>query len=150
MAQTATVLVGYFLWTRESKNHGGRFVLLCTTLGLALYPALTALTHQFGFIVFYAALSGIFQAGLNLVFFDEQMKTVPPQHSGTFVSFVHSSQNLATMTGPLLGTLLADQIGIGNALFISSILRLLGFGLFAGCHTFCPASFKVRCWLQQD
>jgi hypothetical protein len=30
-----------------------------------------------------------------------------------------------------LGTLLADQIGIGNALLVSALLRLIGFGLFA-------------------
>ncbi|MFN8456509.1 MAG: MFS transporter [Anaerolineae bacterium] len=149
-AQTATVLMGYFLWTRESKSRGGRFVLLCTTLGLALYPGLTALTHQPGLIAFYAALSGVFQAGLNLVFFDEQMKTVPPQHSATFVSLGQSSQNLATVAGPLLGTLLADQIGIGNALFLSALLRLLGFVLFAGWYTRWSVSLKRRGWLQQD
>jgi hypothetical protein len=130
-AQTAIVLVGYYLWVRQSKRHGGRFVLLWATLGLALHPALVAFTHHTGWIVLFAGLSGIFQAGLNLVFFDELMKTVPPRHSATFVSLAQSSTYLATMAAPLLGTLLADQIGLGNALLMSSVLRLIGFGLFA-------------------
>jgi MFS family permease len=129
--QTAILLVGYFLWVRESKTHGGRFVLLCTTFGLALYPALTASTQNVGWIALYAGLSGIFQAGLNLVFFDELMQTVPPKYSATFVSLAQSSTYLATVAAPLLGTLLADQIGIGNALLVSALLRLIGFGLFA-------------------
>jgi hypothetical protein len=40
-AQTAVLLVGYFLWTRSSRLRGSRFVLLWTTFGLTLYPALT-------------------------------------------------------------------------------------------------------------
>lgn len=130
-SQTAIVLVGYYLWVRQSKQHGGRFVLLCTTFGLAMHPVLVAFTAQPGWLALHAGLSGIFQAGLNLVFFDELMRTVPPRYSATFVSLSQSSQNLATVAAPLLGTLLADQIGLGNALLLSGLLRLLGFGLFA-------------------
>jgi MFS family permease len=68
-AQTAVLLVGYFLWTRQSRLRGSRFVLLWTTCGLSLYPALTALTHNVQFITVYAGLAGIFQAGIDLVFF---------------------------------------------------------------------------------
>lgn len=130
-AQTAIVLVGYYLWVRQSKRHGGRFVLLCTTFGLALHPALVAFSHQPVWIVLYAGLSGIFQAGLNLVFFDELMKTVPPRYSATFVSLAQSTTYLATVTAPIVGTLLADQIGLDMALVLSAVLRLIGFGLFA-------------------
>lgn len=130
-AQTAIVLVGYYLWVRQSKRYGGRFVLLCTTFGLALHPALVAFSHQPVWIVLYAGLSGIFQAGLNLVFFDELMKTVPPRYSATFVSLAQSTTYLATVAAPIFGTLLADQIGLGMALLLSALLRLLGFGLFA-------------------
>lgn len=130
-SQTAIVLVGYYLWVRQSKQFGGRFVLLCTTFGLALHPALIAYTHQPGLIALYAGLLGIFQAGLNLVFFDELMKTVPPRYSATFVALSQSSQYLAAVAAPLVGTLLADQIGLGNALLLSALLRVIGFGLFA-------------------
>jgi hypothetical protein len=129
--QTAIMLVGYYLWARQSRARGSRFVLLCTTLGLTLYPALTAFTHRVELIVFYAALAGIFQAGLDLVFFDELMRTVPPEYSATFVSLAQSWQYLSSALAPLLGTLLADQIGLGGALVVSALLRLIGFGLFA-------------------
>ena len=130
-AQTIVMLVGYYVWTRQSRARGSRFVLLCTTLGLALYPALVATTRRVEWIVLCAGLAGVFQAGLDLVFFDELMKTIPPRHSATFVSVASSLQNLARMMGPLLGTLLADRIGIGGALVVSAVLRLIGFGLFA-------------------
>lgn len=130
-AQTIVMLVGYYVWTRQSRARGSRFVLLCTTLGLALYPALVATTRRVEWIALCAGLAGIFQAGLDLVFFDELMKTIPPRHSATFVSVASSIKHFARMVGPLLGTLLADRIGIGGALVVSAVLRLIGFGLFA-------------------
>jgi len=41
-------------------------------------------------------------------------------------------QYLSAVVTPLLGALLADHIGIGGALVVSSMMRLIGFGLFAG------------------
>ena len=130
-SQTAVMLVGYYIWTRQSRQRGSRFVLLWTTLGVALYPALTSTTTSEQIIVLYAGLAGIFQAGLDLVFFDELMKTVPIQYSATFVSLAQSMQHLSTIASPLIGTYLASQIGIGGALLVSAGLRFSGFALFA-------------------
>jgi predicted MFS family arabinose efflux permease len=146
-AQTAIVLVGYYLWVRQSRRRGSRFVLLWTTCGLAFHPILTAFTLRVEWIVFYAGLAGILQAGLNLVFFDELMKTVPPQRSATFVSFAQSAQYLSTVAAPLIGTMLADQFGLTSALVISGLLRLLGFGLFVLGKNDRPR--RVRPWLKR-
>jgi MFS family permease len=97
---------------------------------MVLYPALTALTPRVDWIMVYAGIAGLFQAGLDLVFFDELMKTVPPEYSATFVALAQSMQYLSTIVAPLLGTALADSIGLGGALLASAVLRLLGFFLF--------------------
>ena len=44
---------------------------------------MTAITQRVELIAIYAGLAGIFQAGLDLVFFDELMKTVPLEYSAT-------------------------------------------------------------------
>ncbi len=129
--QTGIMLIGYYFWSRESRAHGGRFVLLWTTFGLSLYPILTAFTHQVEWIALYAGLAGIFQAGLDLVFFDELMKTFPAKYSATFVSLAQSLQYLSTVASPLVGTWLAEYIGLGGALVVSGGLRLIGFAMFA-------------------
>jgi len=130
MLFTLVMLVGYFLWPRVSKRRGGRFVLLATTLGMSLYPAFTATTHHVESIMVFAAIAGLFQAGLDLVFFDELLKTIPAEYSATFVSLAQSMQYLATVIAPLVGTFLATYIGLGGALWLSAGLRLLGFLLF--------------------
>ena len=132
MTQTLIMLVGYFLWPRISRRRGGRFVLLATSLGMVFYPALSAATPQIHLIVLYAGIAGLFQAGLDLVFFDELMKTVPPEYSATFVALAQSMQYLSMIIAPLLGTWLSsyDAIGLGGALWLSAGLRLFGFLLF--------------------
>lgn len=130
MTMTLVMLLGYFVWPRASRQWGGRFVLLATTLGMILYPALTASAPRVGWIILFAGVAGLFQAGLDLVFFDELMKTVPPDYSATFVSLAQSMQYLSAIIAPLLGTWMADYIGLGGALWVSAGLRLLGFLLF--------------------
>jgi Na+/melibiose symporter-like transporter len=129
--QTLLALVGYYMWPRTTRRRGSRFVLLATTLGLSLHPALAGITHSVQLIVVYAALAGIFQAGLDLVFFDELLKTVPAEQSATFISLAQMLQYVATFAGPVVGTLLADRIGLGGALLTGAALRLVGFALFA-------------------
>jgi MFS family permease len=130
-AQTAVLVFGYFFWTRAYRARGSRFVLLWTTLGLALYPALVAATQQVQIIVVLAGIAGIFQAGTDLVFFDELMKTVPVEYSATFVSFSQGLQYSAAIVAPLIGTWLSASIGLGGVLMVSAGVRLIGFVLFA-------------------
>ncbi len=129
--QTAVVMVGYYMWTRQSKLRGSRYVLLRATLGLSIYPALIASTHRVELIALFAGLAGILQSGIDLVFFDELMRTVPEKYSAVFVSLAQSLQYFSAIIAPLIGTLLADRIGIGSAMVVSAAVRLLGFGLFA-------------------
>ncbi len=130
MFMTLVMLVGYFLWPWLSRQRGGRTVLLATTFGMIFYPALSAMTTRVEWIIIFAGIAGLFQAGLDLVFFDELMKTVPADYSATFVSISQSLQYLSTIVAPLLGTWIADYIGLGGALWLSAGLRLLGFLLF--------------------
>jgi MFS family permease len=130
MTFTLTMLVGYFLWPRVSRRRGARPVLLATTLGMTFYPALSAATPNINLIILYAGISGLFQAGLDLVFFDELMKTVPPEYSATLVALAQSMQYFSMVVAPLLGTSLANYIGLGGVLWLSAALRFFGFLLF--------------------
>lgn len=129
-AQTASLLIGYFLWPRLSRKRGARFVLLASTFGLSLYPLFVAGTYSVVLIAILAGLMGIFQAGIDLVFFDELMKTVPVEYSATFVALSQTMNYLPNVIAPLIGTWLVGQIGIGWALVIGALLRGLGFLLF--------------------
>ena len=129
-AQMVVLVLGYFLWSRQHRSHGSRFVLIWTTSGLTLYPVLVASTQQVELMVVFAALAGIFQAGIDLVFFDELMKTIPVEYSATFVSLAQSIQYISASIAPIIGTVLATYIGLGGALMVSAAIRLIGALLF--------------------
>jgi hypothetical protein len=128
--QTAILIFGYFFWTRQSRLRGSRFVLLATTLGASFYPILIGLSNSYYPIPLYAGINGVFQAGINLVFFDELMKTFPAKYSATFVAAAQGLQYLSAIIAPFLGTYLADHYGFTPALLISGGISLVGFGLF--------------------
>jgi predicted MFS family arabinose efflux permease len=123
-------VVGYFFWSRIYRKRSSRFVLLITTLGVALYPGLVALTNNQTLVLIIATVAGIFQAGIDLVFFDELMKTIPPRYSPTFVSLAQSIQYLSAILAPLVGTYLSEHIGLSSALLFSAAVRFIGFILF--------------------
>lgn len=130
-AQTVILIIGYFFWSQQSRRRGSRSVLIWATCGISFYPVLVAMTHEPAMIMVFAGFAGIFQAGVDLVFFDELMKRVPPQYSATFVSFAQSIQYISTIIAPMAGTTLAGAIGLAPALIISGALRFMGFLLFA-------------------
>jgi hypothetical protein len=130
IASNTTVIVGYFFWMNQSRRRGSRIVLLATTLGSAMYPILVGISQQVWPVVIFAGLNGIFQAGLNLIFFDELMKRVPPDHSATFVAVAQTLQYLSMVAAPLLAPALSKWLGFGNSLMLAGGISIFGFVLF--------------------
>ena len=131
-AATATLVIGYFYWIRVSRRKSSIYILLWSTLGLSIYTMLVSFIQQEWLIALLAGISGIFQAGTSLTFFDEFMKTIPDEYGATFVSVGQSVEHLALIIAPIFASSLSVWIGIGPALFISGLLRLCGFFLFLG------------------
>lgn len=129
-AASFLIIFSYFIWTKQVHKRGARFALLWTTFGLSLYPILVSFTIEPWLIVIYAAVAGLFQGGLDLIFFDELMKTVPTESAATFISFYQTTNYMSSILAPLLATLLADSIGVGWGILIAGLIRLTGFGLF--------------------
>ncbi len=130
IAANVTVILGYFFWTYQSRRRGSRTVLLATTFGVSLFPIMVGLTTKVWPVPIYAGIFGIFQAGLNLVMFDELMKRVPIEYSATFIAAAQSIQYLSSIFAPLIGTSLANVVGLNFALMLGGAVSLAGFGLF--------------------
>jgi hypothetical protein len=130
IAANSTVIIGYFFWMQQSRRRGSRLVLLATTFGVSLFSVMTGLTRQVWPVPLYAAIYGIFQAGLNLVLFDELMKRIPAGYSASFVAVSQSIQYTSSVIAPLFGTWLAWQFGLSVALILGGAVSLIGFLLF--------------------
>ena len=124
------MIFGYFFWTQISRRHGSKSVLLWSTFGVGLYPILLSLTNSYWLIAILAGITGIFLAGLDLVFFDELLRTVPAEYAATYVSLAQGIQYLSSFISPLIGTALATKFGTGTALMVAGCIRLIGFLFF--------------------
>lgn len=127
--QTFVMMIAYFVWARLSQRKGERWVLLAAALGVSFYPLLTALTHRVEPLVIWAALGGLFTAGVDLVFFDVVLGACPADQQATYLGMYQTTVYVAAFLAPLAGTALADAVGIVPTLIIATALRLTGFGL---------------------
>ena len=130
IAASSTVILGYFFWMNQSRRRGSHLVLLATTFGASLYPILVGISHQVWPVVIFAGINGVFQAGLNLVFFDELMNRVPVDYSATFVAAAQMLQYLSLIAAPLLAPWISNQLGVNAGLIIAGGVSLLGFSFF--------------------
>lgn len=127
---SGVLLVAYFLWSTMTRRHGAQIVLRVCAFALGFYPLLTGLTTSVLPLPLYAALAGIFMAGIDLVMFDILLETCPPRHSASYIAFNQTTNYIATFLAPTLGTFLADTLGTAPALFVSAGLRFAGAALF--------------------
>jgi MFS family permease len=130
-SQTMAMLAGYYVWRRRSAKVGGRAVMLIALPCAALFPAVLSIVHQLPLVVLVAGLGGFFTAGVDLVLFDELMRTVPRRSAVALASVHATGINGLSIVAPILGASLAAVIGIEAGLRVGTVLSLAGFGLFA-------------------
>ena len=71
-------------------------------------------------------MHGFFFAGVDLVFFDMVLATSPSENQATYIGFYHTTVYVATFAAPLIGSALADVVGLGPLLIVATLLRLTG------------------------
>lgn len=130
MAGNATLVAAYFLWGRVAVRKGHRLVLILSSVGLSLYPILTALITTPDLLIPVAVVWGAFAAGIDIAFFEALLRTCPPDRRTSFVATNTAFANLAVFVAPLTGTLLADVLGIRAVLVLAGAISLAGAGLF--------------------
>ena len=129
--QSLALLGGYQFWKRQSRIRGTRILLLIVMLVSAVYPAALSLTDQLIVVAVLATVSAFFAAGVDLILFDELMRTVPRQYGVTFASIDTTLVNMMTIVMPLVGAAITALSGIETALRVSALLSLCGLLLFA-------------------
>ena len=130
-AATLSLIIGYFIWLRMSRKVSSVKILLITTFIMALWPLFLSMLQDESVILSLLLIVGLMQAGIDLVFFDELMKTIPADKSTLFISINMLFQYVANFIGPLLGTNLAEFIGLRGALITGAAIKMIAFFLFA-------------------
>lgn len=126
---SAVLLLAYFMWSRITRRRGVRFVLLVTTGATGMYPIILSLTTHVLIVIFLAGLAAIFAAGIDLVLFDRLVSSYPPESAMIFLGWYQMTVYVANFVAPLIGTLLAQLIGIPGSLVAAGLIQLSGCGL---------------------
>lgn len=119
-------VLAYFWLGRFLARPERRRWLWASTLGVSLFPLLTAAASTPEMLILPGIAGGIFGAGSNIFLTDTLLQVSTEEERPTFAAANSFIANLCAFVGPLLGTLLADIIGIVPALVVIGVLRILG------------------------
>ena len=125
-----TTIIAYVRWGRFTAKRGNRRALLISSLGLALYPALTGLSPRLEPLLGVSVLGGIFGAGLNLALFNTMLQVCPDERRPSYVAIYNTLVNIAAFCAPLLGTSISTWLDIRVALVLAGVVRLVGVAAF--------------------
>jgi MFS family permease len=126
MAMSATQMVMFIVWGRVLKRSGSRWLTLLGAFGLAGFPLLTGLSPSVEPLLLVAIWGGFFNTAYSIGRFDAFMAACPANRLPTLTAFYNVLMNVTAFVAPLLGTTVANWIGLRYALILGGVLRILG------------------------
>jgi MFS family permease len=133
-ASSLALIVGYYLWGRVASRRGHHLVLMVCTVGVGLYPALTALVSDQVLLPLVALVYGFFVTGIDISIFDTLLHVCPPGKRASYVALNTFSANLVISVAPMLGSLLDRWLDIRTVFYIAGSVHLVAALLFQLLH----------------
>jgi len=120
-----SVLLGSTQLARLTRRLGHHKMTGLGALGLCLYPSLLALSRHAGGYYFVSALGGFTWAMFSGASPNYLLEKIPASDRPAHLAWYNIILNAAVLAGSLAGPLLAREIGVGAALILIGVLRLL-------------------------
>ncbi|NLV73777.1 MAG: MFS transporter [Chloroflexi bacterium] len=118
-------VITYLLLSRLIRNKRFSRYLWISGMGTMFYPVLTAMATTPQALVIPSVVNAFFGAGMNSFITNTLYGMLPPENHASFLAADTMLANVALVLGPLLGTLLTDQLGIRVGLLAIGIIRLI-------------------------
>jgi MFS family permease len=133
-ASSLALIAGYYLWGRVASRKGHHLVLIACTVGVGLYPALTALVTDQVWLPVVAIVYGFFVTGIDISIFDTLLHVCPPERRASYVALNTLLANLVIFLAPLLGSLLDRWLDIRVVFWFAGGIHVLAALLFRLLH----------------
>jgi hypothetical protein len=124
--ERAMSVVSYFVLARFLIRARNKRWLWLGCVGMAAYPLFTALATTPEMLILPAMVGGVFGAMMNVYMSNTLFAVSPEDRRPTFVAANACLASVSNFIAPLIGTWLADIIGINNALLFIGAFRLVG------------------------
>lgn len=129
-------------WGKVASRRGNRIVLLISTAGFAVYPAMYTLSRSVTYLYLMQAASGVCLGGLNLAVFNLALEYARPGRSASAVALFNMLINAATFVAPFLGDGLYRSLGVTTTLYVGSCVRLASLLFLSGSAVRRPLAFQ--------
>jgi MFS family permease len=120
-----TVLIGSTQFRRIAHRYGNKKVTAWGAAGMALYPLMLAATHNVWQFYVVSFLGGFLFALINGAYINYMLENIPTDDRPSHLAWYTIILNIAILSGSLAAPILADMVGLVNALIVIGILRFL-------------------------
>ncbi|MBI3961202.1 MAG: MFS transporter [Deinococcus sp.] len=120
----------YTLVTPLVRRWGNTRLSAYSSMGIALYPLLTALAPSVPALLLPSVVGGAIAAVMNVTLFNRLIEVCPKEQRPTYIGAYSALANLAIFAGPLLGAALAQPLGIIGVFYLATVVRAAGGALF--------------------
>lgn len=120
------VLVGSLFVIRLTAAWGNRYVTTVGALLLSLYPLLTGIMTGLWMYLLVSVIGGLAWSLVGAAIGNYLLENVPATDRPVYLAWYNLALNLAILLGSLIGPLLAQQVGLVEALIVSFVARALG------------------------
>jgi MFS family permease len=141
--ESAVTIVVYYALGKVAQRRGSRSVLLLGILLVCFFPIGTALSTSPWPLLLVSFVAGIANPAFNLGLFNTLLEFAPTERRASYVALFNTLMNVAAFASPLLGTTVAEWIGIREALWIGGLARIAGFLAFAYLLSGSPAPRRI-------
>lgn len=111
---------------KYQENYGNQRVTVVGGLLLSLYPLLTAFMTNLSVFILVSIIGGLSWSLVGGAIGNYLLENVPATDRPAYLAWYNLALNLAVLLGSLAGPLLADSVGLVEALLISFVARALG------------------------
>jgi len=120
-----------YLGGKMSDKYGGMWILSIGMAGLAVSYALYGIVNALFACLFVQALRGLFYGFFTVSGMAMSSSLGGAERGGLHAGFYNLVSTLGTSSGPYIGGLLSDQLGLRTMYWLSAGASLLGSGLSA-------------------
>jgi MFS family permease len=120
-----TVFIGSTQFSRISNRFGHQKVTGVGVALMSLYPVLLSFSTGFGQYMLISLVGGFSWALVGGALANYLLEKIPAGNRPPYLAWYNIALNAAILLGSLLGPVAADLIGLGTALFIFGLFRLI-------------------------
>ncbi len=124
------LIVGYAVWGKVVSRKGYFRPLLICSIGIGLYPVLTALATSQVWLPLISIIQGFFITGINLSLFDTLLAVCPSNRRPSFFAVNTMLVSVAIFIAPLLGSALAGVASVKAVFYVAGGIHLIAALLF--------------------